>query len=186
MANRASMSDRERLIHAIDFACRAHGAQVRKHTGQPYLTHCLQVARLVETACPHAPAYMLQAAILHDVVEDTKIGIDEIAGEFGSHVADIVLTLTDPPKEAGNRAYRKQIVRDKLRGGSSEAKTIKCADILDNMPSIEEYDPDFFKVFVEEAALLIPILEDGAQPILWRMLKNFIAGAQERIAKAAA
>jgi hypothetical protein len=74
-----------------------------------------------------------------------------------------VCELTDTPKTTGQtRAERKTVDRERLATVSDEAKIIKCADLLDNLPSIMRADADGFgKVFMQEVALLLPLLKVG-------------------------
>ena len=79
---------------ALQFATEAHGSQVRKYTGEPYITHPIAVADIVRTVEGHTEE-MLVAAVLHDVVEDTDVTIDDICKEFGTVVGMYVEYLTD-------------------------------------------------------------------------------------------
>ncbi|MTJ93609.1 MAG: HD domain-containing protein, partial [Desulfovibrio sp.] len=76
------------IARAAAFAAEAHAAvgQVRKYTGEPYVEHPRAVARLVADA--GGDDAMVAAAWLHDVVEDTRVSLDEIRGQFGDAVAD--------------------------------------------------------------------------------------------------
>src|SRR5579872_4020149 len=75
--------DVEILRRAFDFAAEQHRSQTRE-SGEPYLSHPLEVAHIladlrldVTTVC---------AALLHDIVEDTRMPTSEIAAQFGSDV----------------------------------------------------------------------------------------------------
>lgn len=95
---------------AREFATEAHSAidHRRKYTNQPYIEHPLAVAELVRSV-PHTEE-MIAAALLHDVVEDTPVMIDEIREEFGSQVAELVDWLTDVSRQSdGNRRVRKHM-----------------------------------------------------------------------------
>ena len=150
------------ITHAIKYAKEAHGDQVRKYTGEPYYKHGLAVARIVQE---HAAVYtqpMLVAALLHDVVEDTDITLDEIQREFGSEVADLVGWLTDVSKpEDGNRTTRKAIDRAHSAQAPIEAKSIKLADLIDNTNDIVAHDEKFAKVYMAEKRLLLEVLGDA-------------------------
>ena len=77
------------------FATAAHAAvgQTRKYTGEPYIVHPIEVAKIVEN---HGGSNaMIAAALLHDVLEDTSVTFDVLETEFGSEVAELVLWLTD-------------------------------------------------------------------------------------------
>ena len=65
----------------------AHGEQ-RRSSGELYITHPLAVAKIL--ASMHMDHYSLAAAMLHDVIEDTGVGKEELAAQFGDTVADLV------------------------------------------------------------------------------------------------
>jgi len=117
----------------------------------------------------------IAAAWLHDVLEDTAVNLQEIKVKFGDVVAGLVLDVTNVAT-CGNRAYRKSMERAHLRQADPRAKTIKLADILDNVPSIIRYDPNFAKIYVAEKRLLLGGLWGGHE-YLWycvdKMLENY-------------
>ncbi len=153
------------MKRAAAFAAKAHAGQVRRYTGEPYVTHCFDVASIVRTV-PHT-AEMLCAALLHDTVEDTDVTPDNIRTEFGPDVAVLVEMLTDVSVPTdGNRAVRKAIDRAHSALASPAAKTVKLADLISNSISICAYDPDFARVYLAEKALLLPLLSEG-DPVLW-------------------
>lgn len=153
------------IIRAAAYAKRAHGEQKRKYTGDPYFSHCLEVAYLVGSV-RNTPE-MIAAALLHDTVEDTPVDLGMINREFGLEVGKLVYMLTDPSRPSdGNRAARKKIDREHYTHATPEAKTIKCADLISNTRSIVKYDPKFAKVYLREKRLLMPYLV-GADMRLW-------------------
>ncbi|QOR62514.1 RelA/SpoT family protein [Sulfurovum sp. ST-21] len=76
---------------ALDVAMTAHDGQKRK-SGEPYIVHPILVA--VITASISADETMVQAALLHDVVEDTDIDLEDLEHEFGEDVTHMVEGLT--------------------------------------------------------------------------------------------
>jgi GTP pyrophosphokinase len=74
------------LRHTYEFARDAHGDQRRK-SGEPYITHPLEAAKLLLELKPDLIS--IQACILHDVIEDTPKTYDDIKKEFGESVAHI-------------------------------------------------------------------------------------------------
>ena len=153
---------------ARQFAAEAHGSidQRRKYTGEPYIVHPIAVAEIVRSV-PHTEE-MLAAALLHDVVEDTPVSIEEIETEFGPVVAELVGWLTDVSRPSdGNRKKRKHL--DLLHTAKSppEAKTIKLADLIDNTLSISRYDRSFWPVYRREKEALLQVLKEG-DATLWR------------------
>jgi hypothetical protein len=76
---------------AYQFALKAHDGQYRK-SSEPYIVHPILVASIVAEISHDKE--MVQAALLHDVVEDTDCTIDDIIKEFGKNVANLVEGLT--------------------------------------------------------------------------------------------
>ena len=81
----------EALEKALAYSTKAHENQFRK-SGLPYIIHPILVASIVASIT--ADESMAISALLHDVVEDTDITIDEIEKLFGSDVAHLVEGLT--------------------------------------------------------------------------------------------
>ncbi|MDD5156616.1 RelA/SpoT family protein [Sulfurimonas sp.] len=79
------------LKNALEYSKKAHQNQFRK-SGQPYIVHPILVASIVASITNDEA--MAIAALLHDVVEDTEISIDEVNSVFGSDVAHLVEGLT--------------------------------------------------------------------------------------------
>ena len=145
---------------ALEFATKAHEGQVRKYTGEPYINHPIAVAEIVKTV-KHTPE-MVTAALLHDVVEDTEVTIEDVYQEFGFFVGSLVRGLTDVSKpEDGNRKKRKELDRIHLSNQGADVQTIKLADLINNTESITKYDLDFAKVYMKEKNLLLEILTLG-------------------------
>lgn len=157
---------------AMAFAKKAHGDQKRKYTGEPYFIHPINVAGLVASVTDDEE--MVCAAILHDVVEDTPVKLEEIRTRFGSRVADLVSDLTDVSKlEDGKRAVRKAIDRAHTAKASDDAKTIKLADLIDNSRSITQHDPSFSVVYMREKRQLLEVLQGGDKD-LYGMAKEIV------------
>ena len=155
------------LNEVLKFATKAHGDQKRKYTNDPYINHPIAVAEIVETV-PHTQE-MIAAALLHDVVEDTDVTLDQIKDKFGSKVADLVGWLTDISRpEDGNRRTRKALDRAHSSNAPAEAQTIKLADLIHNTISIAEHDPNFWKVYREEKIELLKVLTKGDRSLMNR------------------
>ncbi len=86
-----TISPTQKITDALAFAKEAHEGQLRK-SGDPYIVHPILVAAI--TASISSDETMVLAAILHDVVEDTSYGIDDIKSRFGEDVAHLVEGLT--------------------------------------------------------------------------------------------
>ena len=127
-----------KLDDAIVFAAEAHRGQTRfaEDFREPYITHPLRVMSILFR---HGVSdeEVLCAAVLHDVVEDTPIDLDQIRSTFGDRVSEMVDVLTKP--SAVNKPERHGIVLGRLRG-DPEAAEVKMADRLDNLSEIHLTD----------------------------------------------
>jgi (p)ppGpp synthase/HD superfamily hydrolase len=145
------------------YAMAAHAAvgQKRKYTGEPYIVHPAEVAKIV-AGVPGATPDMVAAAWLHDVVEDTGCTFTDIHMAFGIDIATLVGWLTDVSKpEDGNRAVRKAIDREHTAAAPAEAQTIKLADLISNSRSIMAHDPEFARVYLAEKRALLEVMTKG-------------------------
>ncbi|MFF3443973.1 RelA/SpoT family protein [Streptosporangium sp. NPDC002721] len=122
-----------RLIErSYDVAAYHHRDQKRK-SGDPYITHPLAVATILaelgtddETLC---------AALLHDTVEDTAYGLDELRSDFGDNIALLVDGVTKLDKVKFGAAAEAETVRKMVVAMSRDIRVlvIKLADRLHNM-----------------------------------------------------
>lgn len=165
------------LDKVIIFSTKSHGDQLRKYTGEPYITHPISVAKRLEKL--GFDDNVLSAAILHDTVEDTPTTLQDIKDNFGDRISKLVEELTDIyTKESYpniNRRERKRLEFERLSKVSNEAKSIKLSDIIDNLPSIMEGDIGFGRVYLKEKESLLESLKGGDE----RLYKE----AQEMILK---
>lgn len=150
----------ELVDRAEAFAAKAHEGQKRKYTGEPYIVHPKAVAQLLTEA--GLDDEVVAAGLMHDVVEDCDVTLEEIRAEFGDRVARLVGEVTDASRPAhGNRERRKAIDREHLAKASPDGKSVKLADIIDNLRSIIPYDPSFARVYLREMRILLPFLKGG-------------------------
>lgn len=166
---------------AYVFANIAHESigQKRKYTGDPYITHPVTVSAIVATV-GHTQV-MLAAALLHDMVEDTPVTIEDIEREFGLEVAELVAWLTDVSQPTdGNRAARKAMDREHVAIAPAAAQTIKLADLIDNSASIMAHDPKFAPAYLSEKAQLLAVLKKG-DPVLWDRANSVLQAALEKL-----
>ena len=87
----SSEEDRAMIRRAYDFIIKKHEGQTRR-SGEPYYHHLIEVAYIVAEL--HTGPATITAALLHDVVEDTDVTIEQITKMFGEEVARIVDALT--------------------------------------------------------------------------------------------
>jgi (p)ppGpp synthase/HD superfamily hydrolase len=164
---------------AAAFCVAAHCAvgQKRKYTGEDYWHHPVEVLAILTEAVPDATEAMRVAALLHDVVEDTKVELATIRELFGQTVARYVEQLTDVSRpEDGNRATRKAIDRAHTALACPEAQSIKLADLISNSRSILERDPIFAVTYLAEKRALLEVLCDG-DPKLYQMAAELAGSA---------
>ena len=83
---------------------------------------------------------LLAAAVLHDVIEDTDVTIEELRAEFGNRIAELVHSESDQfidgISEADSWHDRKQAAIDRLAAASYDAKIVAMGDKLSNMRAI--------------------------------------------------
>lgn len=124
-----------KLFDAVALAAKAHYGQFRKGTGIPYIVHPLRVVEtLVRCGCEED---VCVAGALHDVVEDTDVGPDEIAEQFGANVARLIKGNTEPPKSNSWEARKEHSV-EYFKSAPMDELMICVADKLDNIISTRE------------------------------------------------
>ncbi len=169
MDNNLTLVDR-----AQTYAINAHKRidHRRKYSEQPYSVHLASVARIVSSVTEDEE--MIAAAWLHDVVEDTPATLYDIETAFGKEVALLVENLTDVSKPSdGNRAIRKAIDRQHTATGSSRAKTVKLADLIDNLQDICKHDMRFAQTFLIEMGATLEVLDVGNKQLHQRAWKTY-------------
>ena len=128
------------LLRAIEFAAEKHKKQKRKGKGQtPYINHPIQVAHLLAEYGEESNTDLLMAAILHDTIEDTTTTEEELIQCFGTHVAKIVLEVTDDKTLPLKERKRLQVVHTPDK--SKAAKLLKIADKTCNVKDITADPP---------------------------------------------
>ena len=132
-------ADKKMIRLALDTAVDAHKDQRRK-SGEPYILHPIAVAKIVaDDIGLGAPS--IAAALLHDVVEDTKYTIDDIERMHGTQIAKIVdgLTKISNLKKDKNVSFQAENFRKMLLTLNDDARVIiiKIADRLHNMQTMD-------------------------------------------------
>jgi GTP pyrophosphokinase len=130
------------LTKAYVYSAAAHAGQVRL-SGEPYLSHPLEVANILAEMRLDAPS--VAAGLLHDTVEDTVATIDEIEDQFGEEVADIVDGVTkislmsfESKEEAQAENIRKMVL---AMAEDIRVILVKLADRLHNMRTLDFQKP---------------------------------------------
>ncbi|MSR46001.1 MAG: HD domain-containing protein [Planctomycetes bacterium] len=124
-----------RLDLAIALALRAHAGQERKgQAGVPYVVHPLHVGVLL--ARHGFEVDVVAAGILHDVVEDSGIGLPEIATLLGSTVAALVAEVSE--EKSLTWEQRKQHTIDAICSMSLGARAVTAADKVHNLADLRQ------------------------------------------------
>jgi (p)ppGpp synthetase, RelA/SpoT family len=124
------------------FANKAHAGQKRK-SGEPYIVHPVSVANILVSLGMDTESVV--AALLHDVVEDTPVTLDDIRRTFGDTTAQIIDGLTKLSKLGFNteEEHQAENVRRMLMATNKDIRVliIKLADRLNNMRTLSAMYP---------------------------------------------
>jgi guanosine-3',5'-bis(diphosphate) 3'-pyrophosphohydrolase len=152
--------DRELIDKAFKFANEAHRDMYR-NSGEPYIIHPINVARIVNQEMGLG-AKSVAAALLHDVVEDTGVPLEEISKEFGPKIASLIdgLTKISGTYNKETNSLQAENFRKMLMTLSDDIRVIlvKIADRLHNMRTLDSM-PEYkrMKVAGETIYLYAPL-----------------------------
>lgn len=123
------------LLDAVLFAAERHRNQRRKDVeASPYINHPIALAHLLSTTGNVADLAVLQAAVLHDTIEDTETTEAELRERFGDEVTEIVLEVSD--NKALPKQRRKELQVEHAPHKSRGAALVKLADKTCNLRDI--------------------------------------------------
>ena len=111
----------EDVWRAANYAATAHETQIRKLSGNHFIEHPFAVLELVKGVTDDIPT--LQAAILHDTVEDTWVTFEDLQRDFGNQTALIVWGVTKDDS-IRNKAEQKLAYLHRLRFEAPEASVV--------------------------------------------------------------
>jgi len=165
-------ADVKDVRRAIEFAIEAHGDQKRA-SGEPYVTHPIASAQILADL-PIDPV-AIQAALLHDVPEDTEYSLSDIEERFGSEVAQLVdgvtklgkfSTLSHEQQQAENIRKMFLAMADDIR-----VVLIKLADRLHNMRTLAALPPEKqLRIARQTLEIYAPLAERlGIWQIKWEL-----------------
>src|SRR3954451_4618933 len=108
----ANASIASEILKAAAYAADKHrfGKPRKGADAAPYINHPLAVANLLASEAAIEDLVVLQAALLHDVVEDTPTPLSELALVFGEEVAGVVAEVTDDKSLPKDERKRLQVV----------------------------------------------------------------------------
>jgi len=162
----------ELIKKAFTYSRKKHGRQKRA-SGDPYFTHLIGTAMIISDY--NVDTETVAAALLHDVLEDTDAGEEEIVKEFGGEVAALVSSVTRLDKIAEKRKDNNQAkyLRQLMRASSKDFRVllIKLADKLHNLRTIGFLPGEKRKGICRQALeVYAPLARElGFQEIQWEI-----------------
>lgn len=143
MAEQGSKYDLPNIRRAYDFCKKAHGSQKRL-SGEPFYMHPFSVACILVQLGMDSES--VEAALLHDVVEDTDVTLEQVKSEFGEDVAELVDGVTKFGKMplVTHEQQLSENVRKMMMAMAKDIRVIiiKLADRLHNMRTIDAQSRD--------------------------------------------
>jgi guanosine-3',5'-bis(diphosphate) 3'-pyrophosphohydrolase len=129
------------LLRTLHFAADKHRDQRRKDPGaSPYINHPIAVAELLAREGGISDLVTIQAALLHDTVEDTEASLDELEANFGAQVRGVVAEVSDD--KSLEKAERKRLQVEHAPHLSERAKLVKLSDKICNVLDVAHHPPD--------------------------------------------
>lgn len=119
---------------ALYFSAEKHDGQYRKGGKTPYIVHPVMVAFMVAQYTDKSET--IAAALLHDVVEDCNVSLNDLEKEFGKEITSLVNEVSFiPPSSKKDMSWRtkKSLYLDKIKHSSNNACIIIAADKITNM-----------------------------------------------------
>ena len=162
----------DEYIRAHRFAAEAHNDQKFPGTDLPYLVHINLVAMEVIAALQAEPEHdgdlAIKCALLHDVLEDTKVSYEEMRAEFGLEVADGVRALGKNP--ALEKSLKMADSLDRIRQQPGEVWMVKMADRITNLlPPPKTWDREKIREYKEESIEIYNKLKEASQFLAARL-----------------
>lgn len=151
------------ITKAYEFARNAHAGQLRE-SGLEHISHLISVAKILIKL--KADEKMIAAALLHDILEDTKIKKEELGREFGREITNIVegVTKIEKLRISDFKIRQAESIRKMLFATAQDIRVIliKLADRLDNMLSLQYFNENKQKRIAQETL-------DVYAPIAYRL-----------------
>jgi (p)ppGpp synthase/HD superfamily hydrolase len=174
--NKTPSWSQEKYIRAYRFAAKAHRGQLVPGTGLPYLMHLSFVSMEIIAALVvekvENPDLAVQCALLHDVIEDTKISYQKLGEVFSKEVADGVCALSKKKDFKKSQQLRESLKRIQLQ--PNEVWMVKLADRISNLqPPPSDWTQAQIRAYWESSDEIYAALKD-ASPYLGERLRKKI------------
>ncbi|ADG93809.1 metal dependent phosphohydrolase [Arcobacter nitrofigilis DSM 7299] len=172
------MFSQEKYLKALNYAAKVHGEQ-KTPKGLPYITHLTSVAMEMMHACEQGDVkledadFVIQVALLHDVLEDTDATISELIEEFGDEIASGVEALTkDPTIES-----KKQQMAENINRLLTQSYAVQCVKLADRITNLQKppqsWDNEKIYNYFQESKFILSCLKN-ANPFLSKRLEDKI------------
>ena len=159
----SSTEDRQRIQDAYDFIMQKHNGQFRK-SGEPYYHHLIEVAYIL--ASLQCGPNTIISGLLHDVVEDTDVTVEDIKKRWGEEVSKIVDALTKIQRlklsKITSEEFEAEDHRKIFLGMAKDIRVIliKLADRLHNLRTLGALSPERQHAIAKETIeVFVPIAE---------------------------
>jgi guanosine-3',5'-bis(diphosphate) 3'-pyrophosphohydrolase len=172
VASSNQQADFDLIARAYYFAHAHHDGQTRK-SGQPFMQHCVEVARIL--AQLRLDSTTVAAGLVHDVLEDTPVTLEQISAEFGPKIAALTdgVTKIERFRYESREARQAETYRKMLLSMVEDIRVIliKFADRLHNMRTLDHLDPEQQKrTALETAEVYAPLAHRlGLARIRWEL-----------------
>nr|WP_319492429.1 HD domain-containing protein [uncultured Desulfobacter sp.] len=178
MKNKNDCWSQEGYLKAFRFAAEKHKTQVMPGTEWSYTVHLSMVCMEIMAAFNQSPNFdgilAVQAAILHDIIEDTDATYEEVRLEFGTNIADGVLALTKDKTIQKQDQMQVSLHRIKLQ--PKEIWMVKLADRITNLQEPPSYwNHGKKKRYLKQAELILDELRAGSEYLTQRLNKKIRA-----------
>ena len=177
------MTPSTKIQAVIEFVTQWHLPQKRKFTGEPYVTHLIDVYKTVSEVTKDKTIHA--AALCHDLYEDTDCSETQFVSyllENGfdknetKRINSMVFNLTDVYVKDHyphlNRKKRKNLEAKRLANIQPDAQTVKYADMIDNSKSIVKDAPRFAGKYLYEMKDILQGMNKGDAKLYKRALKQ--------------
>jgi uncharacterized protein len=167
----------EKIIEAITFAAKAHGAQMTP-MGFPYLHHLMSVATHT-MAGTRNDGFSIEdqenaiiAALLHDTIEDTAIEYNDVKEAFGEIIADAVSALTKN-KLVGDKQAQMEDSLSRIKAQPRWVWCVKLSDRITNLTGVPaHWDEAKKQKYLSEARVLWGALHEASPDLSERLLRK--------------
>jgi len=167
----------EKYIEAYRFAAEKHKNQLFPGTDWSYVVHLSMVSMEIIASFNHEPDVngdlAVQAAILHDTIEDTDTTYEELQSKFGQKIAAGVLSLT---KDLGiKKQDRMSDSLSRIKAQPKEIWMVKFADRITNLqPPPAYWDNEKKKQYLKQSQLIYDELRNASEYLSKRLEKKIL------------